>query len=59
MIQNKKKKDDDASDQESDKDGDEDDTVMDIDGLQKSKITSYGVSDSEVDIESSINGDAE
>jgi hypothetical protein len=59
MIQNKNKKDDDASDQESDKDGDEDDTVMDIDGFQKSKVTSYGVSDSEIDIESSINGDAE
>ena len=32
---------------------------MDIDGFQKSKVTSYGVSDSELEIESSINGDAE
>lgn len=59
MIENKNKKQDDASDQESDKDNDEDDTVMDIDGFQKSKVTSYGVSDSEADIESSINADPE
>ena len=54
MIQSKNKKDEDGSDQESDKDEDGDDTLMDIDGFQKSKVTSYGVSDSEVDNESSI-----
>lgn len=41
-----KKEDSESSEKE---DGADDDVMMDIDGLQKSKVTSYGNSDSEVE----------
>lgn len=44
-----KAKDQQDSDQDSDKEERDEDEVMDIDGFQKSKVTSYGNSDSEVD----------
>ena len=59
MQQSKKQKDNDVSDQESDRDEEGEDTLMDIDGFQKSRVTSYGVSDSEIEVDSSNNVDAD
>lgn len=39
-----------ASDQDSEQEDQEDDAVMDIDGFQKSKVTEYENSDSELEV---------